>query len=496
MASPHPFSPPDIRAADLLREITSLRDQVAVHAGENQADFAGLAGREAAGLDNLADYLAFRRNDIRPLQRRLMALGVSSLGRAEGRILPAFDAVIAALAGLAGQAAPRPTPDEAEFFSGEMRLAAAADALFGPPSGQRRGRIMVTLSTEAAEDPEYAADLVRAGMDVARINCAHDDAEAWASMADHVRHAGRAQDRDIKILMDIAGPKIRTDAVHPRKGPKLERGDRFELRDNPGSKKNPGGKSAWATVAPPGIVGRLERGQRMLYDDGKIAGMIEHIDHDAATVRVTHSRTDGARLKPEKGLNFPDTTLQLQPLTDKDKTDLEAVVRCADMIGYSFVTAPEDIDRLEAALEPYGDAGRRLALVLKIEQPAAVANLPQLIARGLRHRALSVMIARGDLAAEIGFERVAEMQEEMLWLCEAASIPAIWATQVLEGMVKDGTATRGEMTDAAMAARAECVMLNKGPNVVEAIATLDRLIARMDAHVFKKTALLRSLHSW
>ena len=106
------------------------------------------------------------------------------------------------------------------------------------------------------------------------------------------------------------------------------------------------------------------------------------------------------------------------------------------------------------------------------------------------------MIARGDLAAEIGFERLAEMQEEILWICEAAGVPAIWATQVLENLVKDGVPSRGEMTDAAMAARAECVMLNKGPAVGQAIEVLDRLLARMDAHVFKKTPTLRALQSW
>jgi pyruvate kinase len=106
------------------------------------------------------------------------------------------------------------------------------------------------------------------------------------------------------------------------------------------------------------------------------------------------------------------------------------------------------------------------------------------------------MIARGDLAAEIGFERLAEMQEEILWICEAAHVPVIWATQVLEGLVKNGIPSRGEMTDAAMAARAECVMLNKGPAVATAVELLDGLLTRMDGHVFKKTPTLRALKSW
>src|SRR6218665_504486 len=104
------------------------------------------------------------------------------------------------------------------------------------------------------------------------------------------------------------------------------------------------------------------------------------------------------------------------------------------MIGYSFVRRPDDNDLLEATIARLGDKGHSPGLVAKIEQPEAVKNLPDLIARALPHWKLSVMIARGDLAAEIGFERLAEMQEEILWLCEAASVPAIWATQVLEDL--------------------------------------------------------------
>ena len=123
------------------------------------------------------------------------------------------------------------------------------------------------------------------------------------------------------------------------------------------------------------------------------------------------------------------------------------------MIGYS----PEDIDILEFAVTRHGAADRRLGLIAKIETPEAVKNLPALIARASMTRPFGVMIARGDLASEIGFERVAEMQEEILWICEAASIPAIWATQVFESLVTKGTPSHGEMTDAAMATRAECV---------------------------------------
>ena len=104
------------------------------------------------------------------------------------------------------------------------------------------------------------------------------------------------------------------------------------------------------------------------------------------------------------------------------------------------------------------------------------------------------MIARGDLAIECGYERLAEVQEEILWICEAAHMPVIWATQVLETLAKAGLPSRAEVTDAAMSVRAECVMLNKGPYIVESLETLDNILCRMEAHQKKRVATLRPLH--
>ncbi|GET39445.1 pyruvate kinase [Microseira wollei NIES-4236] len=139
---------------------------------------------------------------------------------------------------------------------------------------------------------------------------------------------------------------------------------------------------------------------------------------------------------------------------------------------------------------------RQIAIVAKIETPEAVRNLPELIVRAAGKQPFGVMIARGDLAVEIGYQRLAEMQEEILWLCEAAHVPVIWATQVLENLVSKGIPSRAEITDAAMAERAECVMLNKGPFIPLAVTILDDVLTRMQAHQLKKTPQLRALHSW
>jgi pyruvate kinase len=119
--------------------------------------------------------------------------------------------------------------------------------------------------------------------------------------------------------------------------------------------------------------------------------------------------------------------------------------------------------------------------------------LPDLLLEAMRGPSAGVMIARGDLAIECGYERLAEVQEEILWICEAAHVPVIWATQVLENLAKMGQPSRAEITDAAMGQRAECVMLNQGPHILEAVAVLDNILRRMQTHQTKKQSLLRQL---
>ena len=198
-------------------------------------------------------------------------------------------------------------------------------------------------------------------------------------------------------------------------------------------------------------------------------------------------------------LNFPNVDLQISPLTHQDLTDLDFIVRHADVVGYSFVQTPEDINLILNELNVRRARFKRkqkLGLIAKIETAQAVRNLPEIIVRAAARGPFGVMIARGDLAIEVGFLRIAELQEEIMWICEAAHVPVIWATQVLESLAKKGLPTRAEVTDAAMSVRSECVMLNKGPFVIEAVGILDKLLRQMAAHHTKKMSKLRALHSW
>jgi pyruvate kinase len=351
---------------------------------------------------------------------------------------------------------------------------------------------MVTLPSEAAQDARLLMALIGEGADCVRINCAHDDEDAWASMIRHTRHAAKTLGRDVRVAMDLAGPKIRIRDVQAKKDLRLFPGDRFAIA----IVLDPERPLPQVTLSHPQLIDQLVTGTVLWMDDGKLGARVVAHAAGVVTAEVTFARSKGYRLKPEKGFNLPGLELDIPALTEEDLSHLDFVTANADIIGYSFVQTTADIRRLVDEMASRMAGRPPPALMLKIETPLAVRNLPRLLVQTGALMPVAVMIARGDLAVEIGLPRLSEIQEEILWLCEAAHVPVVWATQVLETLVKEGAATRAEMTDAAMGQRAECVMLNKGPHIVEAVAFLDGILHRMDRHQSKKTVKLGALGAW
>ncbi len=596
----------------LEADVSALREALLAAEAIRADEIVATHPSHRRSATNLVHYLALRNHDVRDLQERLGALGLSSLGRSESHVLATIEAILALLARLNDHAPPT-SAGAITFTEGHDLLVDNADRLLGPSSARRSTRIMVTLPCDAAADPRLVAGLVAEGMDVARINCAHDDRDAWARMIAHLQAGAGADDRRCRVAMDLGGPKLRTGPIEPgprvvRVAPKRDqlgrvvtpalvwlttiggptrpadadfatievpvedpawlqrrqRGDRLELRDSRGARRKwevvevvAGGclasteqtsyvmtglkitckaadgrdtvkvgtlakidqahrvrrgdrviltrSLAPASPTPAGVphyIGcslgeafqHARSGERVWLDDGKIGGTIDRVTEDEIDLTVTHVPPRGANLRAGKGINLPDTDLQVGALTPKDLEDLTFVVRHADLVNLSFVRRPEDIRQLHRELERLG--ADDIGIVLKIENVAAFENLPELLLTAMRSEKLGVMIARGDLAVEVGFERLAEVQEEIMWACEAAHIPVIWATQVLDTLALTGQPSRAEITDAAMAQRAECVMLNKGPRIVEAINALDSIVTRMQDHQDKKRSLLRRLHAW
>lgn len=248
-----------------------------------------------------------------------------------------------------------------------------------------------------------------------------------------------------------------------------------------------------ATVACtlPEIISHVKKGEEIWFDGGRIGGLVEQAEPGGLNIRITSALAKGSKLRADKGINLPESELRLSAMTAKDREDLRFAARHADIIALSFANGVEDVTALIEQLRACGN--ETAGIVLKIETLTGFRNLPAMLFRAMTRPSCGVMIARGDLAVEMGFARLAEVQEEILWLSEAAHVPVIWATQVLENLAKHGAPTRAEVTDAAMGRRAECVMLNKGPCIVKAVQMLDDILRRMQGHQVKKGAMLREL---
>lgn len=488
---------------------------------------ADLEGREEAYRDllsrvqphyyqsarNLLHYLALRTYDLRNIQSQLSTLAISSIGHSEGYSLTNLRNILLMLRLLNGEQIQDPLDQMCQplnYRRSREQLMENTARLLGDCTRENCTKLMVTFSTDLADDYDLVRELIHAGMDVARINTAHDGPEEWRRMAAHVRRASMELGRPCIVYMDLAGPKLRTGPVRPVKDDdrpyiRLFKGDRIEVMrkkivGRPVHVSANGKKSSPARISTtlPKIFNDVKVGEAVCFDDGKIRGKIVEAGEKSFLVEVTSAGMNGSKLRADKGINFPDTQINLPPLTKTDLEHLPVIASLADVVGYSFVRKPSDVETLLKKLKELGRSD--IGLTIKIETKESFENLPLLILTAMQCPRVGVMIARGDLAVEIGYERIAEVQEEILWICEAAHVPNIWATQVLDKLARKGIATRAEITDAAMSSRADCVMLNKGPYIVEAVSLLDNIVRRMAHHQFKRKSRLRPLgvakHFW
>jgi pyruvate kinase len=446
---------------------------------------------------NLLHYLVLRSHEIRKTQHYLLHNGLSSLAHSEGHTLSQIERVLSWL---------RNEPYDESAYPCDFRTASAlrllhAEQLLGEYSRSERPHIMVTFSAEHMQQAKLVEDMLNEGMTVARINCAHDDKDVWLNMIRVLRNAIAKTGRNCKIYMDLSGPKIRIQEIivpdnKNAKKLRIAKGDKLVLcptveagRAYQHDKKLVPGI---LLVEPAEILPMITAGEQLYFDDGKFSARVTNATGECIEIEITRVSAKKPFIKPQKGINLPNTAITIDALTDQDKANIPFICKHADMVGFSFVNQPEDIDLLRNELRKH--SGKNPPhIILKIERLSAIQNLPALLLNGMKDEAFGVMIARGDLGVEIGFERLSEIQEEILWICEAGHVPVIWATQVLESLNKEGFATRSEVSDAALSGRAECVMLNKGKYIVETIKTLNDILLRQMAHISKKRYIMRPL---
>lgn len=577
------------------------------------------------GARNLVHYQSLRRHDVRELQADLTSIGATSLSTAEPAVKARLASARNVVSAYLQEELRYPGRAVLDAFSkADEILQHHADDLLGEEAEGLHSRIMVTLPTEAADDADLVLGFAQAGMDLARINCAHDDADAWHRMIDNVRKAEEQVGRRIRVAMDLAGPKLRTGAFIP--GPNIARsrvtrtsvgevitkatmwlvpshlqdpplpppktgrptltvgadstwlaelnvGSEISLIDVRDAKRTfkvvevaviagvrcvlaEGDQNAYISnstllehdwnktrvtgILPseqkmlvqageeiilttdqtptdpqalthvvgcslPEAVRAIEVGHRVLFDDGTIEARAREVrengEHTEVVLEVIRAMPGGTKLAAYKGINLPETTLPLPSLTPEDIEAFEFVARHGDIANVSFIRTPEDVEFVLATLdeiaEKIGDPEvKNLGIVLKIETIDAYEQLAEVLLAGMQHENLGIMIARGDLAVEFGFERLAEVPRLIANMAEAAHVPSVMATQVLEVLAKTGLPARAEITDAAYALRTESVMLNKGPHITDAIKILGSISRKLGSSQRKNRIQLRKIRSW
>lgn len=334
----------------------------------------------------------------------------------------------------------------------------------------RRTKIIATLGP-ASSSSAMINKLLDAGVNVVRLNMSHGDHDSHRRLFTRVRTAAKRQKKNIAILMDLCGPKIRVGKFTHGKI-RLAAGQQVTV-----SCRNVVGDEGLIPSQYRQLHKDVKAGERVLLDDGNLELCVLGVEDTEVLCRVVH----GGVLKDHKGINLPDSVVSTPAFTEKDKQDaLLAMELGADFVALSFVRNAADIHRLTRFMNKHGEA---IPVISKIERPEAVANIDEILTASY-----GIMVARGDLGIELPAEQVPMIQRDLIKRARRAYVPVIVATQMLESMITHSRPTRAEVGDVASAAHssADAVMLSaetaSGAYPVEAVQTMVKVVREIERH--------------
>lgn len=338
----------------------------------------------------------------------------------------------------------------------------------------RHTKIVATLGPASCK-PETIGDLIAAGVDMFRLNASHGDHEFFAEMVNHIRAASRDQGREVAVLMDLRGPKIRVGALTNDEPVELKVG--AELRITTRSVE---GTPECIPCTYAGLPHDVEAGDQILLDDGLMELEVLRVEQLAEVVcRVVV----GGMLKPNKGINVPGRALSARAFDEKDLRDLDSAISLdVDWVALSFVRRPEDVRQLRDEMQ---NRGGRIPIIAKIEKPQAIDAIDQILAASD-----GIMVARGDLGVEVEPERVPTLQKMLIHKANEWGVPVITATQMLESMIENNRPTRAEASDVANAILdgTDAVMLSgetaAGKHPLAAVRIMGRIAQQVEESSF------------
>lgn len=332
----------------------------------------------------------------------------------------------------------------------------------------RRAKIVCTMGP-AVESAEKVSHLIKAGMNVARLNLSHGSYQEHQNCLDLVRAEAKRVRKPVAIMIDLQGPKIRLGRF--TSGPhELNRGETFTITTDEVS----GDKSRVSTTYK-GLTGDCKPGDLILIDDGKVAVQVLEVKGNDVVTKVIEPGV----VSSNKGINLPGVAVSVRSMSEKDIEDLRWGLKAgADLIALSFVRSARDIDDVHRIME---EVGQHVPVIAKIEKPQAIDNLEEIVLAFD-----GIMVARGDLGVELPIEDIPLVQKRCITLARENAKPVIVATQMLDSMISNSRPTRAEATDCANAVLdgADALMLSGETSVgafaIEAVATMARIIEKTE----------------
>lgn len=481
--------------ANLRAEVQSLIAEVGEEAGQlveqwfpriRRADFQ-------PGARRLAIHLALRRRDLRALEQEFARYGLSLPTEGWARAPETLAAISALLARASGLSPDEAFPAPGELNAARLRLGAQACSVLGPVLPGRRARLIVTLPASVAGDEAFATKLLRLGVEAIRLDLGRDDEGVWRIQVETFRRVAAALDLPLRVLAELSGPRLATvrfDETGERR--RYAEGDSFWFARAPSDL--PRGEHGIG-CSQPQLIGQLRFGDSVWLDQGELGARVVERVHGAVRLEVIQAPAEGKRLKAGRSLHFPDTELAISALGDEDRAALPFAAAHADILAGGRVQGSEDVAALLAALDELPSGGERLALAIRIATRSAVRKLPEILVAAAGRRPCAVMLSRTELAVETGPERLAEVQAEVLALCEAACVPVIWSAPELDRLTRREPPSRSDLADAAAAVRTDAVLLDRGPKLLQAVDRLAEVLARKPGEL-RRSARLDALASW
>lgn len=454
---------------------------------------------------NMLRYITLRSHDLRKVHDNLSEQGITSLRSSESYVYRNITDALKLVFLLQGKEwIPKESIESMGYKKSKKHIALNSNELFNKKERIHSTEIMVTIPVDAMSDEDLIRDLLRSGMEIARIDLSKGLLSEWLEIIEKIKQTSREIKSPCKILADLPKKELKIEdfriikkSMELKNFINIKSGDHIILSTQTlqanACKYGNNRELITPAILPVTNVNLNEVtnvGDRIILSKGHVKGIILSKSDHEIKVLIKQTHKPKSKIYANSPITVPDSNMAYKAF-DFDPNLVESIIDKVDIIGIAGLQSHKDVSSFLDNSDILNL--NKLGLIIHIDSNKAWLDLPMILIEALRHQKVGVMIDREQIGMDVGADRAVEVKDQILWLCESAHIPVIWSTNVLDNLIQSGISKPAEITDAAKAARTECVMLQDGPHVVEAVKLISTILLKMEQHSFKKKNLMRTL---